>query len=83
VPEDNIYSYLGIPKNQKYALVRLASLTAHHDAGIKGVSENLLQGVIELCSKFNIQVFITSEKPLAGALEKYRLPIPLSKIFIS
>lgn len=79
-PNNNIYSYLGVSMNQKYALVRLASLTAHHDAGIKGVSETLLQGAIELCSTFNIQVFITSEKPLASAFEKYRLPIPLSKI---
>ena len=79
-PQDNIYEYLGITKTQKFAIIRLAALTAHHDAGIKGVSENLLEKVIDLCSSFEIRVFITSEKPVSDTFEKYRLPIPISRI---
>ncbi len=79
-PRDSIYTYLGITPKDKYAIIRLAALTAHHDAGIKGVSESLLGRVINLCSRFDIGVFITSEKPVSDTLEKYRLPIPVSKI---
>lgn len=78
--KDNIYEYLKITEKQKYAIIRLAALTAHHDAGIRGVSENLLEKVINLCSRFDVRVFITSEKPVSDTFEQYRLPIPISKI---
>ena len=80
VAQNSIYSFLGIAETQKFAIVRLASLTAHHDKGVKGVSEELLNSVIELSEKNNIKVFITSEKPIASKFEKYRLAIPPIKI---
>ena len=80
VAQSSIYSYLGIAETQKFSIVRLASLTAHHDAGVKGVSEKLLNSVIELSEKNNIKVFITSEKPISSKFENYRLAIPLVRI---
>ena len=80
IAQSSIYSYLGIAETQKYAIVRLASLTAHHDTGVKGVSEELLNSVIELSEKNSIKVFITSEKPIASKFERYRLAIPPIKI---
>jgi uncharacterized protein len=57
-----------------YAIVRLSSLTAHHDRKIKGVSDYLLCSLIErLQTQYTI--FISSERPLKPEFEKYRLPI--------
>lgn len=69
-----------IKESQKYAIVRLASLTAHHDAGVTGVSVKLLDRVIGLCKKSDIRVFITSENPVLQKFEKYRLSVPFSLI---
>lgn len=79
-PDASIYNLLGIDDNQKFAIIRQASLTAHHDTGVKGVSYNLLHKVIQYCERDDIKVFITSEKSLAGEFEKYRLNVPPSKI---
>jgi len=79
-PNKEIYSYLEIKETQKYAIIRLASLSAHHDFGVKGVSEKLLRMVINLCEQSQINIFITSEKPITDEFENFRLSIPFSKI---
>ncbi len=79
-PDSSIYGTLGIPHLQKFAIIRLASLTAHHDIGIKGVSPGLLRNVIQLCEKHDIRVFITSEKTLIDESEKYHLDIAPARI---
>ena len=67
---DIIHQY--IPKNRKYALIRLVSLTAHHDGGKKGLSN---EDVLKLINKLELKycVFISSERELPQYLEKYRL----------
>ena len=56
-------------------LVRLSALTAHHDVGKKGVSEDLLRDILKVAQN-NLRVYISSEKPLAEEFEPHRLPIP-------
>lgn len=79
-PNSDIYKHLGIPSDQRYGLVRLSALQAHHDVGIKGVSENVLDELLAMTQP-DIRIFITSEKPLAPRFEPYRLPIPVDRIF--
>jgi len=69
-----VLGIVGIDTKQPFALVRLSALTAHHDIGIKGVSESFLRELIDLCDQ-QIRLFISSEKPLSAEFEKYRLPI--------
>ena len=57
-----------------FFLLRFASLNAHHDAGIKGIGDNLAKQIIDLLVP-NGRVFITSERPLAPELEPYRMVI--------
>lgn len=45
----------------KYVLIRLAKLTAHHDFGIKGINNELLDEIISILSGEGYQVFISSE----------------------
>ena len=39
-------SKINIPQNQKYFLVRLSNLTAHHDPGKKGIDSLLVERLI-------------------------------------
>ena len=78
-PDESIFEDLGVPRREPYALVRLSALQAHHDVGIRGVSEDLLRSVIAL-TEDRMQLFITSEKPLAADLESYRLPLALHRV---
>jgi len=72
--DQNIYKSLGLNKNEKYAIIRFVSWTAHHDIGIEGISkENKLKLVKEL-SKI-IRIFISSEEQLPPDLEKYQIKI--------
>lgn len=61
-----------IPQNKKYALIRLVSLSAYHDVGKKGLSN---EDVLKLINKLELKycIFISSERELPQYLEKYRL----------
>ena len=54
--------------------MRFVSLTAHHDAGIKGINTSIAKKIIELLEPYG-DIYITSERPLESDFEKYRLAI--------
>jgi predicted glycosyltransferase len=60
---------------EKYILIRLARLTAHHDFGIKGISEAILRKLISSAEKSGFKVYISSESNLVEEFNKYRLNI--------
>ena len=74
-PDRSVYELLGIPLSQRFAIVRLSALKAHHDIGIRGISAQIVKELIETCGN-EIRVFISSEAPVAAEFEAYRLPIP-------
>lgn len=62
-----------------FFLIRLSGLEAHHDFGVKGIGEILLDNIIkELSGKGRI--YITSEKSLPGQYQKYLLKISPSQL---
>lgn len=73
IPDGNIVSNYGI--KGKYILVRLAQLTAHHDAGIKGLNIQLVKDIIKIAKTHNYKVYISSEKQPDASLQEYRLQI--------
>lgn len=74
-PDPSIYQYLGIPKGEKYIILRFVGWGAVHDIGHKGLSiVNKISAVSEF-SKY-AKVFISSETSLPTELEKYKLDIP-------
>lgn len=75
VPDEGVLAQLGVAKDERFAIVRLSALEAHHDVGIRGVGEDLLRRIIALAGD-DVRLFISSEKPLSGEFEPYRLPIP-------
>ena len=62
-----------------YYIIRLSGLKAHHDFGIKGITEYYLEKIIEKL-KHHGRVFISSEKELPKKFSSYLLNIPVSKI---
>lgn len=62
-----------------YFLLRFASLHAHHDDGRKGITDELALEIISILEPHG-RVFITSERPFAERLEKYRLPVHPSQM---
>lgn len=60
---------------QPFILIRLAKLTAHHDAGIKGLSVKTVKEVIEMASKQGYHSYISNEGDIDESLKQYQLRI--------
>lgn len=60
---------------KKYILIRLSQLNAHHDFGIKGLNETLLDTTIEMAEGAGYQVFVSAEGGGDDKYEKYQLSI--------
>jgi predicted glycosyltransferase len=60
--------------DEKYFIIRFAKLTAHHDIGKKGITNNLAEHIINKLNQLG-KVYITSERELEPEFEKYRLKI--------
>jgi len=70
--KDLVESYF--PADKTFFLMRFAKLTAHHDSGIKGISDELALQIIKILEPEGT-MYITSERPLDSAFEKYRIAI--------
>lgn len=57
-----------------YFLMRFSGLNAHHDAGIRGISNEIARRLIEILQPHG-RVLITSERLLDASLEPYRIAI--------
>ena len=57
-----------------FFLIRFARLTAHHDTGIKGISNELALKIVEILLPRG-KVFLSSERELSFEVEPYRIRI--------
>jgi hypothetical protein len=57
-----------------YCIIRFAKLNAHHDKGIKGITTEIAQRLIDIL-KPHMRVYITSERILEPQFESYRIKI--------
>ena len=57
-----------------FFLLRFASLKAHHDSGIAGITKGICADIIDILSPHG-QIFISSERELEPEFEKYRINI--------
>lgn len=78
-PTEDIYQFLGLRKNDKYAIVRFVAWEASHDIGQKGFSEQNKLDLIELLGKY-FTVFISAEGNLPESLKKHQIQIPFDKM---
>ena len=60
--------------DKPYFLMRFSGLNAHHDAGIRGINNEIARHLIGILEPHG-RVLITSERPLDAGLEPYRIAI--------
>jgi uncharacterized protein len=78
VPDIKIVAQFN-PELAPYFILRLVSLRAYHDVGMKGLGDKEVKELISLLEKHG-KVFISSERPLSSDFEGYRLQIEPSQI---
>ena len=59
----------------KYVIIRIAKLTAHHDFGISGIDNSLLDEIIDILEEHSFQVLLSVEGEIASAYDQYLLKI--------
>lgn len=69
---DVVRRYFG--SDEPYAVLRFSSLNAHHDDGIRGITDSLAGQLVEAIGR-SMKVWITSERPLQAHFESMRMPI--------
>lgn len=70
---ENLKQY-AINTDKPYFILRFSALNAHHDKGIKGISTEIAQHIIDILSPHG-QIYITSERKLEPQFEPYRIKI--------
>jgi predicted glycosyltransferase len=78
-PDPHVLKELGLNQDEKFIILRFISWGASHDIELKGIQTGTEKDLIKTLSQYG-KIFITSEKPLMGELEQYRLNIPPEKI---
>lgn len=73
-PDRQVVERYGIDTRKPYFIVRFASLNAHHDGGIRGITTDIAQHIIDLLKPYG-NIYITSERPLEPQFEEYRIRI--------
>ncbi|MFA6725404.1 MAG: DUF354 domain-containing protein [Candidatus Cloacimonadaceae bacterium] len=73
-PNPSVLEEEGIDMNEKYAIVRFVSWTAHHDIGHRGFSKETKIKLVTELSKY-IKVFISSEGDLPEELKGFQIKI--------
>ena len=73
-PDRAVVERYGIEVYKPYFILRFAQLTAHHDAGIRGINTAVAQRLIDILSPHG-RIYITSERPLEPQFEAYRIHI--------
>jgi len=63
-----------IDPDRNYFIIRFAKLTAHHDRGIRGITTDIAQNLIDILKDLG-KIYITSERELEPQFEPYRISI--------
>jgi len=79
-PDPSVRSTLGVQPEERYFLVRLVALTAHHDIGQRGVSRAQARRLVEKLARHG-RVFISAETKVDDDLQPYVLPTRPDQIF--
>jgi len=78
-PDIKVLDESGIKEGEDYFVLRFNAFKAHHDYGIKGISNENKHKLINLL-KTKGKVFITTEKDIESEFEEYQLKISPDKI---
>ena len=79
-PDPQIRQVLGLGDNERYFLIRLVALRAHHDIGEKGLGPDEARAVVDRLRRHG-RVFISAETDVPADLQPLLLPVPVDRIF--
>ena len=75
-PSREALKAVGFNPDEPYVLARFVAWNASHDVGKRGLGELEKLKLIRRLEAAGVRVWVSSEKPLGGALEPYRLKTP-------
>lgn len=78
-PDPDVLNEIGLAKGDRYEIVRFISWQSSHDLGQVGFSLTEKRNLVDQLSKYG-RVFITSETPLPGEFEPYRIAVSPTRI---
>jgi len=78
-PNDDIYQILGIPRKEKYVLMRFGAFDSYHDIGQRGLSLKNKITITDML-KNKCHIFISSERSLPKELKEYELKAPVERM---
>jgi hypothetical protein len=78
-PDPGIRAELGLSAAQRFGIVRLSALAAHHDAGVRGIDFGVVARLQRELQQ-DVRLFVTSERPLPDDLLPLRLPVPAARL---
>lgn len=76
-PNPEVLGELNLSRDDRFFVLRFVSWEASHDIGHRGLTDRM--ALVRRLGK-NGRVFITSERPLGGEFEKYRLNVPPERV---
>jgi predicted glycosyltransferase len=74
-PDPSILEQLGVTLGERYFVIRLVSLTAHHDVGVQGLGLPQIERLISLLKPHG-KVFVNAESKLPPSLAFYAFRAP-------
>jgi len=78
-PDENVLNEAGVEKGEDYFVLRFNAFKAHHDFGIKGISNENKHKIVNILKERG-KVFITTEKEIDPEFEEYKLAISPEKV---
>lgn len=78
-PDESVFEYLQVNRDEKYVVIRFVSWGASHDIGHKGINPEMKRKAIKEFSRY-ARVFISSEGGLPEDLKSYQINIPPEKM---
>jgi predicted glycosyltransferase len=78
-PDERTLKDAGLSEDEPFAVLRFVGWTSGHDVGLHGFSREGKQALIDRLTQAG-RVVITSESPLPGKMERYRMNLSPDKI---
>ncbi|MDY0319917.1 MAG: DUF354 domain-containing protein [Candidatus Cloacimonadaceae bacterium] len=78
-PDPVVLQNYGLREEEVYFILRLTAFKAYHDHGNHGLTTVQKKDLVERLSQYG-RVYITSETPIDGEFEKYRIPVKVHEM---
>lgn len=78
-PDEAVRAELGLGPAERFLLVRLSALEAHHDRGVRGLGLPFLAELRKSLPE-GLRLFVSSEKPLPEELRALHLPVAAERM---